>query len=143
MTTHRTTPHSNARIAAITAAILMSTTTFAASPDQVKVGEWAMTKISDTTACRVIGDLFRYDQLQRSGDNGAAVDFMIEHCRSIKPDTEAMIEDASRGALCIRPRGDTECLWINAISVLSKAAAAQWKAEMQETCRRAEVNCDY
>jgi hypothetical protein len=122
----------------ITVALLLTTSMIAVAhcaDDAEKrplVGEWAVAVgIMTSTACHSLDDLKRFYVLLRSGDTLAALTFAgSKNCTIVKVDTEVMVEDYSvlSGALCVRPRGEPDCLWMLDVAVKSKAAVAKDKA---------------
>lgn len=101
---------------------------------KVVVGQWAVAVgILSSTACGSLDDLSRFYTLFRSGDMMAATAFSSKHCTHIKVDTEVMVEDSSliADALCVRPRGEPDCLWIKSVAIATKADVAKEKADAE------------
>jgi hypothetical protein len=68
-----------------------------------------------TVACPTTEDLSRVGSLFRDNDQTAATSYIWKHCRPYLPDgTVVTVENHSfwNGASCVRPQGETDCLWI-------------------------------
>jgi hypothetical protein len=74
---------------------------------------------SRVEACRRLDDVARYHQLLESGDLTAAFTFGGEHCELIPEQTDVMVDDYSleHRAYCVRPKGQTECVWADNLAV--------------------------
>jgi hypothetical protein len=84
------------------------------------VGQWAI--IHAAIGCRAVEDLHRVGDMLRAGDKDAAHALVAERCGHIPDETEAMIDDWSLwyDADCVRPRGNTVCLWVRKSAISAK-----------------------
>jgi len=103
----------------------------AAAADPSPIGQWGITKPARMfIACDTVDSLSRYGELVHSGDASAATIFMSDHCVWFKSMTEVMVEQSSAwtGTLCVRPRGDIACAWVQGDAVEIGADADRDKA---------------
>jgi hypothetical protein len=103
---------------------------------QLSIGEWGAIKYGIgalATACVSEADLGRYREL-RGSDIFAADAFAQHHCATIDGGVEVMVEHGTweGDALCVRPRGATDCLWMQNLAVESKADADNEAAARKE-----------
>ena len=94
------------------------------------IGKWGITRYDAISpACHSVDDLGRYYELSQSGDTEAANSFVAERCAWMAGGTDVMVEDSSwKGALCVRPRGSPDCLWVPSDAVEVGADADRAKA---------------
>ena len=99
------------------------------------IGQWGVTKPSRMfIACDTLDSLSRYNALAGSGDASAATNFMSDHCQWFKSMTEVLIEHGAwTGQLCVRPRGNTACVWVQGDAVEVGADAERDKAAQAKT----------
>jgi hypothetical protein len=100
-------------IAALAVLIGMGLSAYAKDPTP-KVGEMAFVfGLRNSTACGSLDDLIRYHELNRGDDPVTASAFYRRHCTHIEGNTEVMVEERTplKDAMCVRPRGQHECLW--------------------------------
>jgi hypothetical protein len=102
------------------------------------IGTWVvMRDVANYPACHSLDDLIRYYELWQTDETDyhkAARTFLAGHCTYIKAETEVFIEDArtSDGAFCVRPRGETDCMWVSDLTVNSKETGAANKAATKD-----------
>jgi hypothetical protein len=104
-------------------------------PKPPAIGEWGVivTKVMNY-ACRSVADLTRYRELFRSGDMLAATRFLSEHhCKWLETDSKVFVENYAGKYVCLRPEGETDCLWLDSATVETKEEIAKQKAKAQET----------
>ena len=86
---------------------------------------WAKTN-SAPVACAEGSDVDRLFDLIQDHDEEAATRFFMEHddCRRLLPETLGKIEDLSvfHWRYCFRPRGEPDCVWVKASSVMPASA---------------------
>jgi hypothetical protein len=84
------------------------------------IGEWGV--VHGAGGCPVEDDLHRVAEMLHSGDRTAAMKIFAERCVQIPDDTEVMVEhwSAWNDTKCVRPRGNTECLWVHSGTVGAK-----------------------
>ena len=80
-------------------------------------GQWIVIK-SGIIGCGSAEHIGRLNELKASQDREAATKFVREHCALLKVGTEAQVEEFTGGlfgypAICVRPRGQTECFWVD------------------------------
>jgi hypothetical protein len=109
-------------------ALALGVASAAAEPSPI--GQWGVTKPGRMfIACDTLDSLSRYNELISSGDASAATNFMSDHCRWFKSMTEVLVEHGVwTGQLCVRPRGDTACVWVQGDAVEVGADAERDKA---------------
>jgi hypothetical protein len=103
----------------------------AAEADTLPVGQWGAVKYgfgTIATACQASSDLDRFHEL-RASDEMASEVYATEHCVQLVGGTEVFVEKQWFGETCVRPRGTTDCLWIQAIAIWSKATADAFRAQ--------------
>jgi hypothetical protein len=123
----------------------------AAEADTLPVGQWGAVKYgfgTIATACQASSDLDRFHEL-RASDEMASEVYATEHCVQLVGGTEVFVEKQWFGETCVRPRGTTDCLWIQAIAIWSKATADAFRAQhidvmtpAQADARRAKLKAD-
>ena len=66
-------------------------------------------------ACHNYDDLAKLDQLMKEDDGQTAIAFAQQRCVRLPAATPVVVEDATfwHDALCVRPRGQLDCLWID------------------------------
>jgi hypothetical protein len=86
---------------------------------------WAKTN-SAAVACAEGGDVDRLFDLIQEHDEEAATRFFMQHddCRRLLPETLGRIEDVSvfHWRYCFRPKGEPDCVWVMASSVIPTSA---------------------
>jgi hypothetical protein len=73
----------------------------------------------------------------------AQLSFVSQHCVYVEFYTEVLVEQSAvwHAARCVRPRGDTHCVWMKSSAIVSKAEALRVRAEREaeEAKDRAET----
>ena len=89
-----------------------------------KVGDIIVANVT-TMACRTEGAVDKTKWLARQGDPEAAVEFMVQNCIPIKMGHTGTLVTAIRygyNGVCVRWRGEPDCLWSPRGQLLSTSA---------------------
>ena len=108
------------RTSILVARIILLASPVAAADRPPMIGEWGV--VHAAIACPVEEDVHRIGEMLRSGDKTAAMKMFADRCSQIPDDTQVMVEhwSALNDTKCVRPRGDSECLWVRSGSVSAK-----------------------
>jgi hypothetical protein len=108
------------RASILVAWIILLASRAAAADRPPMIGEWGV--VHAAIGCPVEEDVHRIGEMLRSGDRTAAMKMFADRCIQIPDDTEVMVEHWStwNDTKCVRPRGDTECLWVRSGTVSAK-----------------------
>jgi len=138
------------KLIVIAAALLVGGPALASDLAPLAVGDWVITRVTPyTAACPTEGDLSRAAQLYLEGDHAASDAFIDQHCKKFPLGTEVIIERDDSGwshMICVRPRGETECLWVGTHWVESKADygtnGAPDNSLSYDLARKARADCE-
>jgi len=108
------------RASILVAWIILLASRAAAADRPPMIGEWGV--FHAAIGCPVEEDVHRIGEMLRSGDKTAAMKMFADRCSQIPDDTQVMVEhwSALNDTKCVRPRGDSECLWVRSGSVSAK-----------------------
>jgi hypothetical protein len=108
------------RTSILVARIILLASPVAAAGRPPIIGEWGI--VHAAIGCPVEEDVHRIGEMLRSGDRTAAMKMFAQRCIQIPDDTEVIVEHWSAGndTKCVRPRGDSECLWVRSGTVSAK-----------------------
>jgi hypothetical protein len=86
-------------------------------PDQTSLaimGSTVRTDASSVLGCVKYDDWKRLLDFAYQKDQEAFLKFATGHCTMIPPNIQAYVEDSAvmTKSVCIRPRGQTECVWV-------------------------------